>query len=243
MVRVLLLVLLMAATAVAQDAGAPGAPGAPGQPRVVTIADAAPEASTWRLDGDLGEAWFDRDGQWEAIDPRALAGRDAEASRVRYFHNSAGVEFAQGAVTATFEPAAMGPDDRLSLFICSQVPASRQARVTGYEVTLDRAGALRILRLDGDDAPVLLASSTAAAAAIDASASYVLAVARTGAGITAQVRAAGADEPVGRVSASDDRYRSGRVGVALPEGAGRVAAVAIVPAVDVGPLQQGKPAF
>lgn len=221
MVRVLLAVVLMAATGFAQDT----------------------EILSWRLDDVDRDAWFDRDGAWEAIDPRALAGRDAEAARVRYFHNSAGVEFAQGAVTATFEPAEMGPDDRLSLLICSQVPPSRQARVTGYEVTLDRAGALRILRLDGDDAPVLLASSTASAAAIEASASYVLAVARTGAAITAQVRAAGADEPVGRVSASDDRYRSGRVGVALPDGAGRVAAVAIVPAVEAGPMQPGKPAF
>ncbi|MBK8164390.1 MAG: hypothetical protein IPK64_00345 [bacterium] len=239
MVRVLLAMVLMATTAIAQDSGPPSVPGKPAFAGSTSGATGEP---SWQLGDRASETWFDRDQNWEAIDARALPGRDAEAARIRYFHNSAGVEFAQGAVTATFEPTGMGPEDRLSLLICSQVPPNKASRVKGYEISLDQAGVLKVLRLDGGDAPVLLATSTESSAALDPSLSYVLAVARNGAAITARVRAAGADEPLARISASDDRYPSGRVGLALPDGAGRVAAVSIVPvAAPVQPEPPGPP--
>jgi len=201
---------------------------------------------TWQLGESPAEAWFDRSEGWEALDPRALPGRGQDAAGVRYLHHAAGGESGQGAVSVTFEPATMGPDDRLSLLICSRVPPNRTSRVTGYEITLDREGRLQILRLDGGDAPVLLESSAASTTPLDASLSYVLAVERSGAGIEARVRVAGAGEPTSSVAADDDRYLSGHVGVALPQGAGRVAAVTIVPAEPAepaGPGQPGKPAW
>lgn len=210
------------------------------------LAQETAEAPDWKLGAEVDDSWFDQDGDWDAIDPLALPGRDAQAASLWFFHRAAGDAFGEGSVSATFEPAEMGPDDRLSVFICSQVPFDRASRVTGYEAALDRDGHLRILRLDGEASPVLLVATTESAGALERSRSYILTLTRAGAELTAQARVAGSEEITGRVTTNDTRYANGRAGVALPRGAGRVAGVVAIPAAVpevVGPAMPGKPVF